>query len=528
MSLARAASPSIADEDATATSEVAHTTTPPLKSLDPAANTVSRSHPVRHAAPSSGPQATAAAANSAPDTSGQGGAAPSRIPSTSANFTGIGNLDGVLPPDSQGAAGPTQYMEIVNTHLAVFSKAGVPLVAPKPTNTLWSRLGSANACAANNDGDAMILYDAMSDRWVAQQFSVSTTPYLECVAVSASNDATGPWHAYAFRTPGQDRAGNGFPDYPKMGIWRDGYYITFNLFNQPGTAGQGSRVCAYERARMIEGRSASQQCHKVIGPHPAPRDDDTVLPASVEGNTPPPAGSGEYLLSAPQTAGSQRTLNAWTYDVDWRKPANTTLSARMSISVHAYTMPCFNSHTGIRDCVPQGGSGQKLDALGDRLMSRLGYRNRGGHQSLVVDHNIVAGQSIGMRWYELAPSGRGLRIIQQGTVAPGPSYRWMGSVAQDKSGDIAMGYSLSSRTVAPQIRYSGRLAGDRAGTMPQGEGVVALPSNHAQTIGGRWGDYTSMTVDPTDGCTFWYVNEFGLPSGDWSTQISSFRFPTCH
>jgi hypothetical protein len=490
---------------------VHHDVSPPLRSIRPLHDR-GRVHPVRHARVTT---RVGRVVNS-PDTSGLRHPLIRNIPPTSADFAGGGDTCGCQPPDTQGAAGPTQYVQLINLSLAVYSKTGSRLLGPESTNTLWSGFGGG--CQANNDGDGVALYDALSGRWVISQFSVSTTPYLECVAVSQTSDATGAWNRYAFQTPAQSGT-NGFPDYPKMGVWPNGYYTTFDLFN--GNSGAGSYVCAYNKAAMLAGQAASQQCTEVIGPTSI--DDDTVLPASVEGATAPPAGSNEYLAAIPQSTSAQSSLLTWTYHVDFSNPANSSLSALHTLSVNSYTEPCVNN----RNCVPQGGTTTRLDGLGDRLMARLSYRNNNGTESLEVAHSVVSGSAIGVRWYQLTPSGGVLSLAQQGTVAPDSTYRWMPSITQDGSGDIAVGYSASSSSISPQIRYTGRLPSDAAGTMPQGEGTIALTGAGSQTSGSRWGDYSSMTVDPTDNCTFWYTDEHGTSGGDWATTIASFKFTSC-
>jgi hypothetical protein len=494
--------------------ETHHDTSPPLRSMHATGTSTTHAYPIRHAVTGATP---AGPLVSAQDTS-RLRPGPATMPPTNQDFAGIPNIDGYQPPDTQGAAGPTQYLAQVNSHIAVFSKTGATLLAPEPTSALWAGFG--DRCQTSNDGDGVVLYDALGGHWIVSQFYVHTKPYLECVAVSTTSDATGTWHRYSFMTPGQGTGKSGFPDYPKLGVWPDAYYATFDLFN--GNAGQGTQVCAYDRAKMIAGLAATEQCVQVLAPNPAPLDDSTVLPASVEGATTPPAGSTEYLVAVPQSQSAQNTLLTWNYHVDWTTPANTVLSPLHTLAVSPYSELCNTTF----DCVPQAGVTQKLDAVADRLMARLSYRNLGTRGSLVVDHAIVSGSSSGMRWYELSANAGVLGLAQQGTVAPDANWRWMGSISEDRLGDIAMGYSLSG-SVVPQIRYTGRLAGDPLGTMPQGEITASLGTSGAQTIGNRWGDYTSMTVDPADDCTFWYANEYGTAAGNWATRIVSFKYPGC-
>jgi hypothetical protein len=478
---------------------VHHDVSPPLRDIPPS-RTPGTAHPaLRVPAGPSGPVVRAR------DTSG---AIPGSalIPGTTANFDGIA-ANGSAPPDTQGAAGSTQYFQMANTQIAVYSKAGGVILTPRGTNTLWSGFGGG--CQTNNDGDGVVLWDWISQRWVISQFSVSTTPYLECVAVSTTSDATGTYNRYSFSY-------SSFPDYPKMGVWPDAYYTTFNLFDASGTTALGTETCAYNRSAMLAGSAATQQCFMAYS-----SGENTVLPASLEGTATPPAGAPNYQVGL-ATSGS--SLGYFKFHVDWTTPANSTLTGPTNLAVAAFTRACTSA------CVPQSGTTTTLDGLGDRVMARLAYRKFSDHEALVVNHAIVSGSSVGERWYELrVGTGNNLSVFQQGTVAPDATYRWMGSIASDQSGDLAIGYSASSSSLHPGIRYTGRLPGDAAGTMPQGEGTIITGAG-SQTGGlTRWGDYSSMTVDPADDCTFWYTNEYIPANGsfNWHTRIASFKFPSC-
>jgi hypothetical protein len=490
----------------TVTESVHHDTSAPLRSLPPAGGGHRRAPAVHHAPPAAG------AAQRAPDTSGAGVVASPLIPSPSVSFDGSPDNSGVVPPDNDGAAGPTQFVELVNSQITVFDKSGGTVLAPRNTNTLWSGFGGG--CQANNDGDGTIVFDTLAQRWVIQQFSVSTTPFLECVAVSTSADATGSYNRYSF-TPSSS-----FPDYPKLGVWGDAYYISYNLFNAAGTVGLGTQLCAYDRARMVQGLSATQVCF--LGTS-AP--EKTALPATIDGTTAPPAGTPEWFVGlSPTTANA---LASYRFHVDFGTPSSSTLTGPTDLPVNAFSQACGGTGT----CIPQSGTTQQLDSIGDRPMYRLAYRNFGDHEAMVVTHSITAGSSVGERWYELRPSGSSLSVFQQGTYAPDGSFRWMGSIAMDHNGDMALGFSVSSASRHPGIAYTGRLAGDPAGTMPQGESTVftGAGSQFGSNGANRWGDYTEMTVDPADDCTFWYVNEYIPANGNfnWHTRVASFKFPGC-
>jgi hypothetical protein len=430
-------------------------------------------------------------------------------PATTTSFDGIGRGLGSYsprwaPPDTNGAVGPDHYFEIVNADIAIFSKSGGLLYGPVGTNTLWSGFGGS--CEARDDGDGVVEYDRLAGRWIVTQFTNDNTN-TECVAVSTTADPMGTYARYSFTY-------SAFPDYPKLAVWPDAYYITFNLFGPNGFA--GGMVCAYDRGRMLAGQAATQQCFNLGTSYGG------LLPGDVDGSTPPPAGSREYVLNY----GSNR-LNLWKFHVDWATSTNTTLSGPTAISVASFSPACGGA------CIPQPSTTQRLDSLSDRLMTRLAYRNFGDHESLVVNQSVATGflnqGPTGVRWYELRnPSGTP-SVYQQGTYAPDSAHRWMASVAMDQAGNIGLGYSASSSSVRPSLRYTGHLTTDPLGVMGQGEGVLQTGTGSQLPGLGRWGDYSSMTIDPSDDCTFWYAGEYLKTDGtfNWSTRIGSFRFPNC-
>ena len=406
------------------------------------------------------------------------------------------------PPDTNGTVGATQYVQWVNTSFAIFNKTTGALVAgPTAGNTMWSGFGGG--CQTNNDGDPVVLYDKLANRWIFSQFSVSTTPYLQCIAVSTTSDATGTYNRYSFQY-------NNFDDYPKMGVWSDGYYETFNMFN--GNTFVGADACAYDRTKMMAGQAATQVCFQqssAVG---------GLLPSDLDGLTAPPAGSPNYMVYY-----GTNNLNLYKFHVDFTTPTNSTFTGPTVISVASFSALCAGG-----TCVPQPSTTQKLDSLADRLMYRLAYRNFGTHESLVVNHSVVAGSSGGVRWYEIQnPSGTPT-VAQQGTYAPDSTYRWMGSIAMDQTSDIAVGYSKSSTSLNPSIAFAGRVPTDPSGTLEAETSVVT--GTGSQTTGlSRWGDYSAMQVDPVDDCTFWYTTEYIKTNGtfNWNTRIANFKFPGC-
>ncbi|MCW2879632.1 MAG: hypothetical protein JWQ95_3732 [Sphaerisporangium sp.] len=430
------------------------------------------------------------------------------VPTVNANFDGIGQgnyaITGV-PPDPDSAVGATQVVEVVNTALAVYSKTGGLLYGPANTNTLWSGFGGS--CQTTNDGDAVVRYDTLAGRWVVTQFANVTSasgPYYECVAVSQTSDATGAYNRYSFQY-------SSFPDYPKLSVWPDAYYVTYNLFNSTGTTFLGTEACAMDRAKMLSGQTATQQCFTTSTAY------GSLLPADLDGTAAPPSGEPNTLVALGTTSTS---LVYWKFHVDWTTPASTTFTGPTTLAVASYSAMCGTSGT----CVPQSQTTQTLDSIGDRLMFRLAYRNMGDHESLVVNHSV----GTGVRWYELRLPGGNPTVFQQGTYSPDATYRWTGSVAMDKVGNIALGYTASSSSIHPEIRFTGRLAADPAGQMTQGEGTIVAGSG-SQTTYSRWGDYSSMSVDPGDGCTFWYTHEYIPANGNfnWRTRLASFQLPNC-
>jgi hypothetical protein len=325
--------------------------------------------------------------------------------------------------------------------------------------------------------------------------------------VSTTPDPTGSYYRYAFQY-------TSFPDYPKMGVWPDAYYETFNLFNDAGTAFLGPEICAYDRAKMLTGAAATQQCFTLSTAFGG------ILPSNVDSAQLPPAGAPNYLMDF-----ATNVLDFWKFHVDWATPANTSITAAAQIPVAAFSPACNGGGT----CVQQSGTTRTLDSLADRLMYRLAYRNFGDHESLVVTHSVTAGTSSGIRWYEIRTPGTTPTVYQQGTYAPDAAYRWMGSVAQDSSGNIGLGFSISSASVKPGIHYTGHLTSDPLGVMGQGEGVLIDGGGSQTGTLSRWGDYSDLSVDPVDDCTFWFTSEYLKVNGtfNWSTRIGTFKLAGC-
>lgn len=403
------------------------------------------------------------------------------------------------PPDTNGVVGATQYVQWVNLEFAVFDKTTGALVAgPTFGNAVWAGFGGT--CQTTNNGDPIVQYDKIANRWILTQFAVNAAPYMQCVAVSTTSDATGSYNRYAFSF------GNQFNDYPKMGVWPDAYYISFNNFLN-GQTFTGPNACAMDRAKMLTGAAATIQCFQQSSAF------STLLPADMDGTIQPAAGEPGFFVDF-----GTNKLNLWAFHVDFAVPANSTFTGPTALPVAAFTQGCN------RTCVSQPGTVNKLDMLGDRMMYRLAYRKfTDGHEALVTSHTITTGY----RWYEIRDPNGSPTVFQQGTFAPDANTRWMGSIAMDQVGNIGMGYTLGSSTVFPSVYITGRVPSDPAGTMETEQQVVA--GSGSQTNPTRWGDYSAMTIDPADDCTFWYTQEYSKTTGSfsWNTRIANFKFDSC-
>jgi hypothetical protein len=499
--------------------EVHRDVSPPLRDMEPKIPPRGPAHPIPllHPTPGTGPGSLYV------DPATQITLGPSVSTTAGVGFDGVGEgFQGysvnVAPPDTNGAVGDRQYVQWVNLSFAVFDKTsttGDPTYGPAAGNTIWSGFGGA--CESTNDGDVIAQYDKLANRWVMAQLSYSQAPpYLLCLAVSTTDDATGEYYRYSFSYSGN------LNDYPKLGIWPDGYYVTANMFKLRGFFGytyQGPEVCAFDRNSMLSGGLANPICKTLSSSY------SSLLPADLDGTNPPPTGSPNYLLSL----GGSSSLYLWKFKPDFTS-GTSTLTGPTTIPVTSYNQAC-----GGGTCIPQPGTSQQLDSLGDRLMYRLAYRNQGGTEILLANHSVattaVGSNTVGVRWYEIHNPNGTPTVYQQSTWAPDEKYRWMGSIAMDKVGNIALGYSRSSSTTGdnPSIYYTGHQPSvDGKGVM-EGENNIITGTGSQQVNLDRWGDYSSMSVDPVDDCTFWYTTEYLKSNGtfNWSTRVASFSFPSC-
>ena len=472
------------------------------------------------------------------------------IPVPLANFEGLSNQDNfnifggrVNPPDPNGEVGPNHYVEMVNLVFAVYSKTGTLLLGPVDTGTLWS--GFAVPDCTDPSGDPIVIYDQFADRWLLSQFTTRglddpSLPFYNCVAISQTGDPTGAYYRYAFTT------GFNFPDYPKYGVWTHSYIITTREFGP--TVEYGIGVYGLERNKMIQGDPNARAVSFFLdgnAPGMLPLVGDGLLPVDIDGKQKPTGEAPAPIIGTQDDEASYGAtfdaLNIWEFNVKWRSTPTASIALKTQLPVAEFdsAFPCKPTS---RDCLPQPGvsnPNQYLDILSYRQRPtwRLAYRNFGTYETLVTNQSVEALPGIaGVRWYEIRRTGGLYSLNQQGTYAPNDGvHRWMGSAAMDKNGNIAVGYSVVNGVdVFPGIRYTGRLAGDPLGQMTLGEGVIVNGSGVQTTFNSRWGDYTALTVDPTDDCTFWYVNEYYTaasqatsPAG-WLTRIASFKLPGCN
>jgi hypothetical protein len=430
------------------------------------------------------------------------------------NFDGIpvngGGGGFVAPPDTNGAVGLYQFVQIVNLAFAVYNTSDGSLASgPSVTNSLWSGFGGD--CEMRNDGDPVVLYDKLADRWLITQFTVrpfrtGSGTFLQCMAVSTSGDATGTYNLYAF-----DFGPDDLIDYGKFSVWTDAYYGNMNTFNRTGTAYKYSTECAFDRIAMQNGDPGAQAvCFHAPG-------NGGFLSADLDGFNPPPDGSPNPFVEL----FTSTSLAIWPFHVDFGTPGNSTFGPPVFVPVAAFSVPPGTT-------VPQAGTAQRLDTLGDRMMFRLAYRNFGDHESIVATHSVGTSGQVSVRWYEIQDPNGTPFVNQQGTFAPDAGFRWMGSIAMDQVGNIAIGYSESSPTETPSVRFTGRLNTDPPGTLEDEAIIFTGPASQTSGLN-RWGDYSAITLDPNDDCTFWYTTEYIPFAGafNWNTRIGSFVMPNC-
>ena len=481
------------------------------------------------------------------------------------------------PSDNSLAVGPDHIVQIVNSRIAIFSKrgkkygkSGAVLYGPVATKSLWTAFGGV--CEARNNGDAVVRYDQVAERWLIVMPIFSRTGpddfprktdlapgeavpqgqlakageasspgsawplpanppqpppppergqrpaekkegvWAMCYAVSTGPDPFGTYYRYAFER-------NLFPDYPRPAVWIDGYYLA----TSSGDDVIQKHVCIADRTKMLAGQPATEQCIVMEGVN-------FLNNADMDGRKLPPAGAPNIMMAAGGTqlknVFEDDGIYFWKVHVDWKNPANTKATGPRKIPVAPYHYLCNGQLTS---CVPQPNTERRLDVQGDKIMNRLVYRRLGGHESIVAAHSVATqGGGGGVRWYEFQlDKNRDPVLFQQGTYTPGGFYRWMPSIAMDKKGDIGIGYSFGGAPNFPGQRFAARRAGDPKGLLTLLETVLAEgEASQLNTL--RWEDYTTTAIDPSDDCTFWYVGDY-MKEGDiaYRTKIGSFLLPNC-
>jgi hypothetical protein len=496
-----------------------------------------------------------------------------------------GKFEGRNPSDNSVAVGPNRVVQIVNPRFAIFAKNGEALYGPVPTNAFFAGLGGP--CEARNNGDAVVRYDQLAKRWllvmpIFSRIPVSelngrppvdqparpgqlaaegqaSTPgpaarlpsnpvippnvgaareppaarersvgrpaeppppatYAMCYAISTGPDPMGPYYRYAFER-------KRFPDYPRPAVWPDGYYLPTSTSDNriSETVATEKHACVVDRAKMLAGEPATEQCVIV-------ENVNFLNNADVDGTQPPPHGAPNVMMAA---GGTQLDkifdadyIHVWQFHVDWKDPRKTTLTGPLKVAVAPYHYLCDGQ---LSNCVPQPGTERRLDAQGDKIMARVVYRNLGGRESIVAVHSInTAAGGGGVRWYEFQVArDRAVSLRQQGTYAPDGFYRWMGSPAIDRAGNIGIGYSFGGVPNFAGQRFAARLANDPPGVLTLKEAVLAN-GEAAQTNTLRWEDYSQTAIDPSDDCTIWYVGDYyKKDAATYSTRIGAFRLPGC-
>jgi hypothetical protein len=472
--------------------------------------------------------------SSAPDTALQTAPATATATTGASSFVGLdfASWGAGWPPDPNGDVGPNHYVQTVNTSIGIFGKDGTRLAA-FTFDSLFSQAGTGTPCDNSNQGDPVALYDPFGDRYIVTDFAwadaqYSTGPFYQCMAVSKTSDpVSGGWYFYAWKV----ESGSSLPDYPKLGVWPDGIYMSANVFATSGSQSfQNVQVWAFNREQMEAGSPAAQAVTFTLPRTIGGVSVFSLLPSNARSVTgAPPAGSPNYFSSI---YGSY-AIRTWKFHVDWATPANSTFTGPTNTAISTFNIGPSS--------VPEK-DGNNLDTLTYRLMMQNQYTNLNGRESLWLTHTVGNGATSNVaqvRWYELPVTGGVVSSVrQQSTWSPDLLNRFMPSLAVDKKGNMAVGYSVSDGSMYPAIRYAGRLAGDPLNQLTQAEQSLVQGLGFQcctfsdGTVNTRWGDYSAMTIDP-DGCTFWYTGEYydahptTKAEDNWQTRIGSFQLPGC-
>ncbi len=481
--------------------------------------------------------------------------APLAMPTPSLTFLGNGTVDNnaqgfgnFTPPDTNGDVGPNHYVQAINVVFSIYNKStGARITGPTKISSLWTSAGLGGICSTNDNGDPIVLYDPLADRWLISQFAFNgdgtTPPYYQCIAVSKTGDPTGAYNLYTFQMPN-----NKFNDYPHFGVWSDGYYMTDNQFTN-GATFSNSGAFAFDRNKMLIGDPTASYIYFDLAN--IDTNSGGVLPLDLDGKVAPPSGMPmliSYFL-ADEFNDPMDGLRIFEFKADFANPGASSLVQRQDVPLAAFDARQPNTRRLIEQL--GGATANHLDAIADRLMFRLAYRNLGTFQSPInsitgnftvnvsgVNPTNAATYQAGIRWFELRTTSAvptNTTVFDQGThnLTPGNGAtglnNWMGSVAQDRTGAIALGFSQSGTTKFADIVIAGRSTNTAAGTLNEGEALFFAAGGRQTSTGNRWGDYSMMAVDPTDECTFWYTQEYYAATSAtvFSTRIGKFKFPGC-
>ena len=476
---------------------------------------------------------------------------PQAMPTPSLTFNGATAADNtatlgfnVLPPDVNGDVGPSHYVSSVNLVLRVFDKSGGNVAGPIATNALFASLPAGDPCRVTNNGDPIVMYDSLADRWHISQFGVPArdNQTYQCVALSQTGDPAGAYFVWSYAYQNSV-----FNDYPKVGVWTDAYHMTFNQFNLAGTAFLGLGVLSQDREKALVGDPNASAIYLNVGA--IDRNSGGALPGDIDGYVAPPAGMPEIIgeYRANEFGDPVDGIRIYKWIPNFSNPGASTLTILPDVALAPFDARQPNTRNAIE--VMGAAPNQYLDSLADRSMHRFAYRNFGTPESPInsyvgnfavnvsgVTPSTAATYQTGIRWFEMRRSNDTFSVFDQGTHVTGPidgatgTNNWMGSIAQDVQGNIGLGYSQASTTQLADIKIAGRTNNvENSGTLNEGEALFHAATGRQTSTSGRWGDYSAMNVDPSDGCTFWYTQEYYAvtSSAGWSTRVGKFRFPSC-
>ncbi len=454
------------------------------------------------------------------------------MPPPSLSFAGLSNYDNIsafgaviIPPDTIADVGPNHYVQAVNALVRIFDKEGRAVTPPFKMSQLFGPLNTA--CSTRDDGEPVVLYDPLADRWLLSQYCNNFPPFRQMIAVSKSGDPTGAYHLYEFVMPNIR-----LNDVAKPGVWPDGYYMSTEEFIGSDFAGVG--VFAFDRSKILAGDPSASYIY-FNRPSASTSRLGNLLPADIDGLRPPPAGSPNVFIGYAATEYGDATdaIRLFDFHADFANPASSTFTERVEspLTVAAFDPTSPDGRTDITQPAP----GEKLDANSDRLNYRAAYRNFGTSESIVVNQTVRLSSDpyrAAVRLYELRRSGGVFSVAEQATIGNNTSSRWIASAAQDHHGNLAIGYNHVTDDQPPSIRYTGKLSLEPAGTF-RDEAALIEGTGVQKAFGFRWGDYSGMSVDPSDDCTFWMTGEYytlesqNFSDFTWLTRIGKFKFSEC-